>query len=94
VSLVLCLLIILFLFLLSFLFLYLVIFIIGTLRNKMTRLTTFEARRFPLDLFLLGYSLCLFNAILKHLITSVISSLLSRAAYTCATLLGSACLLL
>jgi hypothetical protein len=71
----------------------LVIIIIGTLCYKMTRLTTLEAGVLSLDLFLLGYSLRPFKAVLKRVMMSAISSSLSPAASTCATLLGSASLL-
>jgi hypothetical protein len=60
----------------------------------MTSLTAFEAGVFSPFLFLLGYSLRPFKAVLKHLMMSSISSSLSPAASTCATLLGSASLLL
>jgi hypothetical protein len=76
------------------LLLCLVIIVIGALCYKVTSLTTFEAGAFSVDLFLLGYSLRPFSTILKRLMMSVISSSLSPAASTCATLLGSASLLL
>ena len=57
--------------------------------NKMTSLTTLEADVLPLDLFLLLYSLRPLNAVLKRMMTSVISSSFRPTASTCATLLGS-----
>jgi hypothetical protein len=75
-------------------FLFLIIIIIGALSYEMTSLTAFEAGAFSLVLFLLGYSLRPFSAVLKRLMMSAISYSLSPAAYTCATLLGSASLLL
>ena len=76
------------------LFLSLVIIIIGALCYEMTSLTAFEQERFPLVLFLLGYFLRPFKAVLKRLMMRAISSSLSPVASTCATLLGSASLLL
>jgi lipid-A-disaccharide synthase-like uncharacterized protein len=52
-----------------------------------------KQEHFPLDLFLLGYSLRPFKAVLKRLITSAISSSFIPVAFTYATLLGSASLL-
>jgi hypothetical protein len=75
-------------------FLPLVILIIGTLSNKMTSLPHLKHEHFPLVLFLLGYSLRPLSAVLKHLMISAISSSFSPVASTCATLLGSASLLL
>jgi hypothetical protein len=60
----------------------------------MIDLPPLKQERFPLDLLLLGYSLRPFEVVLKRLIIGVISSSLSLAASTCATLLGSASLLL
>jgi hypothetical protein len=81
-------------FLLPFLFLCLVIVIIGNCAIKLPDLAHLKQERFPLDLFLLGYSLRPFKAVLKRLIISAISSSLSPATTTCATLLGSTSLLL
>jgi hypothetical protein len=78
----------------SHVFLPLVIFIIGTLSNKMTSLTAFEAGVLSPCLILVGVLLASFYAILKHLMISAISSSLRPAVSTCATLLGSISLLL
>jgi hypothetical protein len=80
-------------FFLPFLFLSLVIIIIGTLCYKMTRLTTFEAGVFSLLFTLVGIFLaspqCGFEALdhKRHI-------LLVESGSLCATLLGSASLLL
>jgi hypothetical protein len=94
VCLALCLLVALLLLLLPALFLSLVTIIIGTICNKVTSLTAFEAGALSPFLFLLGYSLRPFSAVLKRLIIRAISSSFSPAASTCATLFGSASLLL
>jgi hypothetical protein len=60
----------------------------------MTSLTAFEAGALFLVLFLLGYSLRPLSAVLKRLMIMAITSSFSLAASTCATLLGSASLLL
>jgi hypothetical protein len=75
-------------------FFSLVIFIIGTLSNKMTCLTVLEAGALSLYFILLGHSLRPFSAVLKRFIIRAISSSFSPVASTCATLLGSASLLL
>jgi hypothetical protein len=80
--------------LLPALFLSLVTIIIGTICNKVTSLTAFETGALPLVLFLLGYSLRPFSAVLKRLMIRAISSSFSSTASTCATLFGSASLLL
>jgi hypothetical protein len=61
---------------------------------KLPVLPHLKQERFPLVLFLLGYSLRPFKEVLKRLMMSVISSSFSLAASTCVTLLGSASLLL
>jgi hypothetical protein len=94
VRLALCVPVALLLLLLPALFLSLVTIIIGTICNKVTSLTAFEAGAFPLVLLLEGYSLCPSSAVLKRLMISAISLSLSPAASTYATLLGSASLLL
>jgi hypothetical protein len=94
VCLALCLPVALFLILLPALFLSLVTIIIGTICYKVTSLTAFEAGAISPFLFLLGNSLRPFSVVLKRLMIRAISSSLSPAASTCATLPGSASLLL
>jgi hypothetical protein len=80
--------------LLLVLFLSLVIIVIGALCYKMTSLTAFEAGALSPCFILGGVSLCPLSAVLKRLMMRAISSSFSPAASTCATLLGSASLLL
>jgi hypothetical protein len=76
------------------LFLFLVIIIIGALSNKMTSLTAFKAGALSPCFVLVGVLLRPLSAVFKRLMISAISSSLRPAASTCATLLGSASLLL
>jgi hypothetical protein len=72
----------------------LVIIIIGALCYEMTSLTAFEAGALSPSFVLVGVLLASFKRSLEELDDSVISSSLSPAVSTCATLLGSASLLL
>jgi hypothetical protein len=76
------------------LFLFLVISIIGIICYEMTSLTTFKTGALSLCFALVGMLLRPFSAVLKRLIMRAISSSFSPVASTCATLLGSASLLL
>jgi hypothetical protein len=94
VRLALCLPVALLFLLLPALFLFLVTIIIGTICNKVTSLTAFEVGALSPCFVLVGVLLASFKSGLEGLMISAISFLLSPAASTCATLLGSASLLL
>jgi hypothetical protein len=80
--------------LLPILFLFLVIIVIGALCYEMASLTAFEAKALSPCFILGGVLFASFERVLKRLMMRDISSSFSPVASTCATLLGSASLLL
>jgi hypothetical protein len=75
-------------------FFHLVIFIIGTLSNKMTSLTAFEAGALSPCFVLIGVLLAFFQCGLEALDDKRHLIFVEARASTCATLLGSVSLLL